>query len=155
MERYFGSMLGFWSALISIGHWAREFWRWLTCNASDLRWSIWLKLPNSMLCIKFSWSPKTSKLIKPGKQARSSDESLPKITCISDQSGIVLDQVPIKSLAQVPSRHLPKWLKGIWLSDFSVLKSTFRGVSLYQVPFSHLRGGGGSYTEQCRNFTPE
>ena len=26
IERYFGSMPGFWSALISIGHWSRESW---------------------------------------------------------------------------------------------------------------------------------
>ncbi len=36
------------------------------------------------------------------------------------QSGIVLDQVPIQSLAQVPRRHLVKWLKGTWSSDFFV-----------------------------------
>ncbi len=30
------------------------------------------------------------------------------------QSGIVLDQVPVQLLVQVPSRHLSKWLKGTW-----------------------------------------
>ncbi len=38
---------------------------------------------------------------------------------ILKQSGIVLDQVPIQSLAHVPSRHLSKWLKGTWSSNFS------------------------------------
>ena len=35
------------------------------------------------------------------------------------QLGIVLDQVPIQSLSQVPSGHLSKWLKGTWSSNFS------------------------------------
>ena len=36
---------------------------------------------------------------------------------VHDQSGIVLDQVPIQSLLQVPIRHLSKWLKGTWTSE--------------------------------------
>ena len=40
------------------------------------------------------------------------------MNCPGQESGILLEQVPIKSLSKVPSWHLSKWLKVTWSCNF-------------------------------------